>query len=209
MKIFEPLLKDWPITQRFETKVTYMRTGIHSGIDYACPKGTDLLACFDGMVIKTENVLINSGYGRAIWIRSLADPSLVALYGHTNKLLAVQGTQVRAGQIIALSGNSGFVFSAWGGDGSHLHFGLQQNGKWIDPLPFFEKEAAPTVSIPVKDETSEYDEYIVKAGDTLYAISKRVLGNPNKWKNIWNLNKDIIPDPKKIYPGQRLKIEKQ
>lgn len=37
MKIQKPLEKNWAITQRFETRVSYMRSGIHSGIDYACP----------------------------------------------------------------------------------------------------------------------------------------------------------------------------
>lgn len=213
MQIAKPLEKAWPITQRFETKVKYMRSGIHSGIDWACPKGTELLGCFDGVVAKTENVLINSGYGRAIWIRSKENPKLVALYGHTSKILATVGTEVLTGQIIALSGNSGYVFSTSGGDGSHLHFALLLDGIFIDPMPLLSEQTPSVIKIdsdihiPVKDgDSKQFEDYIVKKGDTLYGIAIKKLKNAQRWKELAEINKDVVRNPKKIIPGMKLRI---
>ena len=48
--------------------------------------------------------------------------------------------------------------------------------------------------------------YEVVAGDSLSKIAKREYGNANEWKRIYEANKDILKDPDKIYPGQKLKI---
>ena len=194
-----------------------MRSGIHSGIDWACPDGTDLLACFDGVVIKTENVLINSGYGRAIWLQSDENPKVVALYGHTSQLLAKTGTHVQKGTIIARSGHSGFVFSSHGGNGAHLHFGLVVDTVWADPMRFIDDTAPVPIAIlepihipvlnadPVIPE-KEYTEYTVVKGDTLYGIAKKKLGDAEKWRILFDYNKETIENPKYIRVGQIIKI---
>lgn len=48
--------------------------------------------------------------------------------------------------------------------------------------------------------------YQVVKGDTLYDIAGKMLGDPNRWPEIYNLNKDKIEDPDLIYPGQVLKL---
>jgi nucleoid-associated protein YgaU len=48
--------------------------------------------------------------------------------------------------------------------------------------------------------------YEVKSGDSLSKIAKREYGDANAWKAIFEANKDILKDPDKIYPGQKLKI---
>lgn len=48
--------------------------------------------------------------------------------------------------------------------------------------------------------------YEVKAGDSLSKIAKREYGNANEWNRIFEANKDILKDPDKIFPGQKLKI---
>lgn len=48
--------------------------------------------------------------------------------------------------------------------------------------------------------------YEVKAGDSLSKIAKREYGNAGDWNRIFEANKDILKDPNKIYPGQKLKI---
>jgi nucleoid-associated protein YgaU len=48
--------------------------------------------------------------------------------------------------------------------------------------------------------------YVVVSGDSLSKIAKREYGNANDWKRIFEANKDILKDPDKIYPGQKLKI---
>lgn len=49
--------------------------------------------------------------------------------------------------------------------------------------------------------------YTVKPGDYLILIAKKELGDGNKWKDIYNLNKDQIKDPNLIYPGQVFKLK--
>jgi nucleoid-associated protein YgaU len=48
--------------------------------------------------------------------------------------------------------------------------------------------------------------YVVKSGDSLSKIAKNEYGNANDWKRIYEANKDILKDPDKIFPGQKLKI---
>ena len=48
--------------------------------------------------------------------------------------------------------------------------------------------------------------YEVKAGDSLSRIAKQFYGSGNAWKKIFEANSDIIRDPNKIQPGQKLKI---
>lgn len=48
--------------------------------------------------------------------------------------------------------------------------------------------------------------YEVVSGDSLSKIAKREYGNANDWKRIYEANRDILKDPDKIYPGQKLKI---
>ena len=48
--------------------------------------------------------------------------------------------------------------------------------------------------------------YEVVAGDSLSKIAKREYGNANEWKRIYEAIQDILKDPDKIYPGQKLKI---
>jgi nucleoid-associated protein YgaU len=48
--------------------------------------------------------------------------------------------------------------------------------------------------------------YVVVSGDSLSKIARREYGNANDWKRIFEANKDILKDPDKIYPGQKLKI---
>ena len=48
--------------------------------------------------------------------------------------------------------------------------------------------------------------YVVVAGDSLSKIAKREYGNANDWPRIFEANKDVLKDPNKIFPGQKLRI---
>jgi nucleoid-associated protein YgaU len=48
--------------------------------------------------------------------------------------------------------------------------------------------------------------YEVKPGDSLSKIAKAEYGDANDWNRIFEANKDILKDPNKIFPGQKLKI---
>ena len=60
---------------------------------------------------------------------------------------------------------------------------------------------------PKPEEPKEKAEiYEIVSGDTLGAIAKRYYGNASKYTKIFEANKDIISDPNKIYPGQKIRI---
>jgi nucleoid-associated protein YgaU len=46
----------------------------------------------------------------------------------------------------------------------------------------------------------------VKAGENLSKIAKRELGDANKWRAIYDANRDSISNPDLIHPGQVLTI---
>lgn len=48
--------------------------------------------------------------------------------------------------------------------------------------------------------------YEVKSGDSLSKIAKAYYGDPMKYMEIFNANKDILNDPNMIHPGQKLRI---
>jgi 5'-nucleotidase/UDP-sugar diphosphatase len=52
----------------------------------------------------------------------------------------------------------------------------------------------------------EFFTYVVGAGDSLSAIAKKFYGDTNRWKEIWEANKDKLPDPNLITVGQELRI---
>jgi nucleoid-associated protein YgaU len=61
---------------------------------------------------------------------------------------------------------------------------------------------APAPEEPVE----EVEFYEIVSGDTLGAIAKRYYGNASKYMKIFEANTDILSDPNKIYPGQKIRI---
>lgn len=62
-----------------------------------------------------------------------------------------------------------------------------------------DKLQAPAQTVPV-----EY--YIIESGDTLSKIAKRFYGDASAYKKIFEANREVIEDPDKIYPGQKVRI---
>ena len=48
--------------------------------------------------------------------------------------------------------------------------------------------------------------YTVQAGDCLWNIAARQLGDGRRWNEIYQLNQDILSDPNRIYVGQVLDL---
>ena len=57
---------------------------------------------------------------------------------------------------------------------------------------------------PAEDEEVRF--YVVKRGDSLSKISKKVYGDGSRWKEIYKANEDKIKDPRLIYAKQKLRI---
>ena len=48
--------------------------------------------------------------------------------------------------------------------------------------------------------------YTVVEGDSLSKIAKHQYGDGNKWRKIYDANRDVIDNPDLIFPGQQLRI---
>ncbi len=57
--------------------------------------------------------------------------------------------------------------------------------------------------------TDAPDSYLIKPGDTLWAISGLFLKSPWRWPELWGMNLSDIRNPHLIYPGQRLVLERK
>lgn len=62
---------------------------------------------------------------------------------------------------------------------------------------------------PVAVRRDTPSSYVVQPGDTLSSISRKAYGSPNKWREIYNANRDRLATPEALKPGQTLKIPKQ
>ena len=80
------------------------------------------------------------------------------------------------------------------------------------PISAGQKATATQVAqtgVPLTDlAPNAPDEYIVKRGDTLWAISGMFLKSPWRWPELWGMNLDDIRNPHRIYPGQQLYLDK-
>ncbi|NNF16209.1 MAG: peptidoglycan-binding protein LysM [Gammaproteobacteria bacterium] len=75
------------------------------------------------------------------------------------------------------------------------------------------REAAKAAAAAKPDEdaktaavNSEVDYYTIVSGDSLSKIAKRFYGDPMKYKELFEANREIIEDPDKIFPGQKIRI---
>jgi murein DD-endopeptidase MepM/ murein hydrolase activator NlpD len=95
----------------------------HFGIDIIVPKNTDVKAVMDGTILSAE---WNSETGNSLTIMHRND--LISVYRHNSKLLKKSGDFVKAGEVVAIAGNSGELTN-----GPHLHFELWYQGKAVNP----------------------------------------------------------------------------
>ena len=52
------------------------------------------------------------------------------------------------------------------------------------------------------------DRYVVVPGDTLWSIAQRYTDSPWRWSELWNLNKEEIKNPHRIYPGNVIVLDR-
>jgi len=106
-----------------EISAPYNVRNKHYGIDLIAPKDSPILSVLRGTVISAG---WDMDFGFTIAIQHANN--LITLYKHNSALLKEVGDFVKAGEAIAIIGNTGEKT-----DGPHLHFELWHNGVSIDP----------------------------------------------------------------------------
>lgn len=119
----QPFRGEYPISQRYGEViqgVTY-KGKPHTGIDYLCPFGTEILASADGTVLYSG--YDGSGFGNLIII--LHERNKATVYAHLSERYVYVNQKVRQGDVIGKSGSTGYS------TGPHLHF--EARSVWNDP----------------------------------------------------------------------------
>ena len=200
---------------------------MHKGIDLKVNIGDTIRAAFDGRVRITN--FERKGYGNYVVVRHTND--LETVYGHLSKFLVKPDQYVKAGDPIALGGNTGRS------TGPHLHFETRYMGYAINPMAIFDfanqtthtdtytfdkntyqrarnydpaanaaYAAAYNKQNPPKRgasaSTGAKKSVTVKSGDTLSKIAAR---NKTTVKAICSLNG--IKSSAKLRPGQKLRVK--
>ena len=125
------------------------RRRAHYGLDIKVYVGDTIRAAFDGKVRVVKNQG-RRGYGKYVVIRH--DNGLETVYGHLSKQLVDTNQLVKAGEPIALGGNTGRS------TGSHLHFETRFLGIPINPALMFDFEKQDIVA----------DSYLFRKGNNRY-----------------------------------------
>ncbi len=102
---------------------------LHSGVDLAADYGTNVLAVADGTVLDCS---YDAAYGYILTLEH--ENGVQTQYAHLSEFLVNAGAEVRQGQIIAKTGDSGWA------TGPHLHLGVLIDGEAVDPLEALKSE---------------------------------------------------------------------
>ena len=127
------------VGQAFGGLASHSHKQSYHAVDITMPEGTPVLAARGGRVMVAEEDFYGAGLdldkyaSRANNVRVLHDDGTMAIYAHLQlESVAVRaGRSVKAGELIGLSGNTGYS------SGPHLHFALQVNeGLELATVPF-------------------------------------------------------------------------
>ena len=99
----------------------------HLGVDLDAEQGTPIYAINDGQVVFAGELTV---YGKTIIIDH--GLGIYSLYLHLSEFKASKGLMVERGEIIGLTGNTGWS------TGPHLHLSVKANKASVDPLKFIE-----------------------------------------------------------------------
>jgi len=153
IKLANPLPGQFPITQKFGANPSFYKIYSypgHNGVDFGCPNNTLVRAAEDGTVTKAS--WDTSGYGNLVIVQH---EGYQTYYAHLNMFEVIPGDNVKKGQLLANSDNTG------NSTGPHLHFGVRlddHSGSYkgfVDPLPLIKFDTPQTVQPPL----------VVKPGD--------------------------------------------
>src|SRR5690606_32229406 len=117
-----------PFDGRMTSGFGYRKGRNHNGVDIDLETGDTIRAAFDGKI--RYSMYHQNGFGNLVIIRHYN--GLETYYGHCSKLLVAPNQEVKAGDPIALGGNTGHSY------GDHLHFEVRFYDVPIDPELIFD-----------------------------------------------------------------------
>jgi murein DD-endopeptidase MepM/ murein hydrolase activator NlpD len=98
---------------------------MHTGIDFAAPRGTPIFAAGDGVIDYAGR---KGGYGKYIRIRHNSEFQAAYAHMRSYKKGMHKGKRVRQGDVI------GYVGTTGRSTGPHLHYEIIRNGRKTNPL---------------------------------------------------------------------------
>jgi murein DD-endopeptidase MepM/ murein hydrolase activator NlpD len=110
------------ITNKFDAKKEHFAVDIAGNVNSRISSVLDGTVFFSGWTMDT---------GYSIYIQH--DNNIISAYKHNAELLKTVGDKVKAGDVIAIMGNSGELTT-----GPHLHFELWHNGTALDPETYID-----------------------------------------------------------------------
>ena len=113
--------------------VTNELNSFHKGVDFACPVGTPVVACFDGTILSIKSKHDENPAGNRLWLYCGTHR---AGYFHLDDdgVRVKPDQRVKAGELLAFSGATGRV------SGPHLHFQLENLKTLHHEQPIFEEQ---------------------------------------------------------------------
>lgn len=117
----------------------------HNGIDIGIPIGTPIKSALDGTVLgsgNTDTVCPGASYGK--WVLIKHNNGLTTLYAHLSVIKVTAGQNVSTGEVIGLSGVTGFA------TGPHLHFTVYAS-QGVEIMSRPSKSCGRTYTLPVAD----------------------------------------------------------
>ena len=125
-------IKDGKITTPYNKKGKMWKSGFHTGVDFAVPTVTDIIAACDGTVVANN---WGAAYGKQVIVKAnINGKDVWMIYAHCSQTMVKAGAKVKTGQHIAESGNTG------NSSGPHLHFEVRDNARWSAGKPVDPKD---------------------------------------------------------------------
>ena len=175
LNLHKPFDGDFPVSLEFGhvNPVDHFGIPYHDGTDYAIPVGTIIRAVDDGEIIPYRQL---NTYGTTVAIQHAWGRSY---YGHLSSSSTLVGTQVKKGDPVGISGNTGLS------SGPHLHFAMVWGDEQlidpdphvtrVSPQPSNQKELVWTLKLKAgESKTFEYSFVIPSQDDS--AIITNTLG---------------------------------
>lgn len=178
MNRFFPSYQSYRITSPFGTRIHPVSgvKSMHNGIDLVATNDgktgqVDYITAHTGGTVETVGFSSSAGY--YVKIRVSSDTLMV--YYHMREMAYVKkGATVKKGDKLGYMGSTGTA------TGAHLHWGIQKDGKWIDPKPYLDKDyvaESEEVKTEVKTEVNatDYAQELNKALAGTYEVTASLL----------------------------------